>query len=146
MSNPSISMSDDASQYSSARSSDDRIIVMGGVALQGEIEVAGSKNSSLPILAASLLASRGQCVLHNVPDIADVQTMCQMLAALGATVKREDHAVVIDAGHLKSHRAPEPLVRTMRASFYVAAPLLARLHQAEVPLPGGCVLGPRPIN
>ena len=119
---------------------------MGGAPLRGEVKVSGSKNSSLPILAASLLASSGESVLHNVPDISDVNTMCEMLEALGASVHREGGTVIIDAQHLDNHRAPEELVRTMRASFYVAAPLLARLRKAEVPLPGGCVIGARPIN
>jgi UDP-N-acetylglucosamine 1-carboxyvinyltransferase len=126
--------------------SDERIVIMGGVPLQGEVEASGSKNSSLAILAASLLASRGQCVLHNVPHIADVDTMCEMLAELGAKVLRDNHTVTIDAQQLDKHTAPDRLVRKMRASFYVAAPLLARLHKAEVPLPGGCVLGARPVN
>ena len=129
-----------------SRVGDERIVVLGGVPLRGEVEVSGSKNSSLPILAASLLASKGQCILHNVPHIADVGTMCEMLQALGASVQREGHTVIIDAENLQSHSAPTELVRKMRASFYVAAPLLARLHRAEVPLPGGCVLGPRPVN
>ncbi|MDF2440539.1 MAG: UDP-N-acetylglucosamine 1-carboxyvinyltransferase [Abditibacteriota bacterium] len=125
---------------------EERIVVLGGVPLSGEVPISGSKNSSLPILAASLLASRGQCVLHNVPDISDVGTMCDMLVALGADVRREGQTVIIDAENLSVHRAPDELVRTMRASFYVAAPLLARLRRAEVPLPGGCVLGDRPVN
>lgn len=128
------------------RLSDERIVVLGGKPLHGEVAVSGSKNSSLPILAAALLASKGECVLHNVPHIADVETMCEMLKALGVTVTRQDHTVVIDASHIMSHRAPGELVRKMRASFYVAAPLLARLRLAEVPLPGGCVLGARPVN
>ena len=122
------------------------IAVSGGYALHGEVEVSGSKNSSLPILTAALLASKGECVLHNVPDISDANLMCQMLESLGARVRREGDAVVIDASDLNTHVAPDGLVRAMRASFYVAAPLLARLRKAEVPLPGGCVLGPRPVN
>ena len=122
------------------------IAVRGGVPLHGEMQVSGSKNSSLPILTAALLASRGECVLHNVPDISDANLMCQMLESLGARVRREGDAVVIDASDLNTHVAPDGLVRAMRASFYVAAPLLARLRKAEVPLPGGCVLGPRPVN
>lgn len=124
----------------------DRLIIMGGQPLRGEVEISGSKNSSLPILAAALLASKGHCVLHNVPHISDVEAMCDMLRALGAEVWREDHKVIIDAQNLNNHCAPDALVRKMRASFYVAAPLLARLHKAEVPLPGGCVLGARPVN
>ena len=122
------------------------IAVTGGQPLCGEIHVSGSKNSSLPILTAALLASRGECVLHNVPDISDANLMCEMLESLGARVRREGDAVVIDASTLSTHVAPDGLVRAMRASFYVAAPLLARLRKAEVPLPGGCVLGPRPVN
>lgn len=124
----------------------DQIVILGGVPLRGEVQVSGSKNSSLPILAASLLATRGQSVLHNVPSISDVDIMCKMISSLGAKVTREDHTVTIDASHLNTSVAPEKYVRQMRASFYVAAPLLARLHCAEVPLPGGCVLGTRPID
>jgi UDP-N-acetylglucosamine 1-carboxyvinyltransferase len=126
--------------------SEERIVLMGGVPLHGEVAVSGSKNSSLPILAAALLASKGQSVLHNVPDISDVETMLAMLQSLGARVQREGTTVVIDSQDLSSHAAPDNLVRQMRASFYVAAPLLARLRRAEVPLPGGCVLGDRPVN
>ena len=130
----------------STSAGEERIVILGGVPLRGEVQVSGSKNSSLAILAATLLASRGKTVLHNVPHIADVNTMCEMLAALGAQVKRDGHTVSVNAEHLSTHIAPDRLVRTMRASFYVAAPLLARLHKAEVPLPGGCVLGARPVN
>jgi len=125
---------------------DERLVVMGGKPLRGEVSISGSKNSSLPILAAALLASKGRCVLRNVPHISDAEAMCDMLRALGAEVERHDHTVIIDAQNLNNPVAPDELVRKMRASFYVAAPLLARLHQAEVPLPGGCVLGARPVN
>jgi len=131
---------------SAASETEEQIVVMGGVHLQGEVQVAGSKNSSLPILAASLLAARGQSVLHNVPEISDVEIMCKMIASLGAQVSREGHTVIIDASNLQTAVAPEQYVRQMRASFYVAAPLLARLRSAEVPMPGGCVLGARPID
>ena len=122
------------------------IAVRGGNELHGTVAISGSKNSSLPILTAALLAAQGECVLHNVPDISDANLMCEMLQSLGARVRREGDAVVIDASDLNTHIAPDGLVRAMRASFYVAAPLLARLRRAEVPLPGGCVLGPRPVN
>ena len=122
------------------------IAVRGGNELRGTVEISGSKNSSLPILTAALLAAKGECVLHNVPDISDANLMCEMLQSLGARVRREGDAVIIDASDLNTHVAPDGLVRAMRASFYVAAPLLARLRKAEVPLPGGCVLGPRPVN
>jgi UDP-N-acetylglucosamine 1-carboxyvinyltransferase len=125
---------------------EERIVIMGGVPLCGEVQLSGSKNASLAMLAATLLVTKGQSVLHNVPHIADVDIMCEMLAALGADVQRHDHTVSVNAENLSTHVAPDRLVRKMRASFYVAAPLLARLQKAEVPLPGGCVLGARPIN
>jgi UDP-N-acetylglucosamine 1-carboxyvinyltransferase len=124
----------------------ERIVIMGGAPLKGEVRVSGSKNSSLPIIAASLLAAKGECVLRNVPHISDVETMMSVLRGVGADVRREGDAVIINAEHLSTHVAPEEPVRRMRASFYVAAPLLARLRKAEVSLPGGCVLGPRPVN
>src|SRR5690606_7838499 len=90
--------------------SNERITILGGQPLKGDVIASGSKNSSLPILAASLLASRGQCVLHNVPNITDVEMMCTMLTSLGATVKRENGTVIIDATHLSTHIAPEEQV------------------------------------
>ncbi|HEX8237940.1 MAG TPA: UDP-N-acetylglucosamine 1-carboxyvinyltransferase [Abditibacteriaceae bacterium] len=131
---------------SGSPTNEERIVIMGGVPLRGEVQLSGSKNASLAILAATLLVTKGQSVLHNVPHIADVDIMCEMLAALGADVQRHDHTVCVNAENLTTHVAPDRLVRKMRASFYVAAPLLARLQKAEVPLPGGCVLGARPIN
>lgn len=124
----------------------ERLVVLGGKPLHGEVQLSGSKNSSLPILAASLLASKGRCILHNVPHISDADAMLEMLQALGARVEHQGDTVIIDAQDLNNPVAPDELVRKMRASFYVAAPLLARLRQAEVPLPGGCVLGARPVN
>jgi UDP-N-acetylglucosamine 1-carboxyvinyltransferase len=112
------------------RPDEERIVILGGVALQGDVQVSGSKNSSLAILAASLLASRGECVLHNVPDISDVATMCDMLRSLGARVERHKHTVTVNAETLNTLYAPEHLVRKMRASVLGAAPLLARLRQA----------------
>jgi UDP-N-acetylglucosamine 1-carboxyvinyltransferase len=131
---------------SGSPTNEERIVIMGGVPLRGEVQLSGSKNASLAILASTLLVTKGQSVLHNVPHIADVDIMCEMLAALGAEVERHDHTVSVNAENLTTHVAPDRLVRKMRASFYVAAPLLARLQKAEVPLPGGCVLGARPIN
>ena len=146
MQNFSPTMSPEAPASESKTKTREVIAVRGGQELHGTIEVSGSKNSSLPILTAALLAAKGECVLHNVPDISDANLMCEMLQSLGARVRREGNAVVIDASDLNTHIAPDGLVRAMRASFYVAAPLLARLRKAEVPLPGGCVLGPRPVN
>jgi UDP-N-acetylglucosamine 1-carboxyvinyltransferase len=141
---PNSSFSSSAPATKSAQT--EQIRIMGGVPLQGTVDLSGSKNSSLAIVAATLLVSKGTCTLRNVPHISDVDTMCDMLAALGATVQRHDHTVTVNAENLSTHIAPNELVRKMRASFYVAAPLLARLRKAEVPLPGGCVLGARPVN
>lgn len=123
-----------------------RFKITGGIPLQGTAEVSGSKNGSLPLLAAALLVD-GEVVLHNIPDIRDIRTMIQMLRALGAKIEfREDGGVSIDSSKITSVSAPYDLVRRMRGSFYVAGPLLARFGEARVPLPGGCVIGSRPVD
>lgn len=123
-----------------------RIRIEGGVPLHGTVRVSGSKNGSLPLLAAALLVD-GEVVFHNIPHISDVQTMIQMLRALGARAEhRADGALVIDSSTVNSVSAPYDLVRRMRGSFYVAGPLLSRFGEAHVPLPGGCVIGSRPVD
>lgn len=134
----------------------DKFVIEGGRKLSGTIGIQGSKNAVLPILAASLLAEKGETHIKGVPDLADVKTMLKVLEKLGAKVKSyaDDKSfgspsrrrVVINAEHLKSYEAPYDLVRKMRASFLVMGPLLARFRKAKVSLPGGCVLGPRPVN
>lgn len=126
----------------------DRFIVNGGKKLTGSIRVSGSKNASLPIIAAALLADRGKTHLTNIPDLADIYTMMGVLKGLGARIDYDPGAgtMVIDAGAVKNHIAPYELVRKMRASFLVMGPLLGRLGKARVSLPGGCVLGPRPVD
>lgn len=123
-----------------------KIYIAGGSPLHGDINVSGSKNGALPVLAASLLVP-GETIVENVPNIEDVATMIEMLRALGVRVDTIAPGVLrIDATNVASATAPHDLVRRMRASFYVSGPLLARLGETEVPLPGGCVLGPRPVN
>ncbi len=123
-----------------------RITIHGGEPLRGTVRVSGSKNGSLPLLAASLLVD-GEVVLHNIPHIRDIHTMIRMLRALGARAEfREDGGLVIDGSSINSVSAPYDLVRRMRGSFYVAGPLLARFGEAHVPLPGGCVIGSRPVD
>lgn len=126
----------------------DKFVIQGGKKLSGTVEIEGAKNAVLPVLAAALLAEKGETIVHNVPDLADIDTMLKVLEHLGAKVKRErkERAVIIDAQNLTSFEAPYDLVRKMRASFLVLGPLLARLKKAKVSLPGGCVLGPRPVN
>src|SRR6187455_2197523 len=122
----------------------DKILVHGGRRLSGSIKISGSKNSSLPILAATLL-TREPCVIHGVPDLSDTNYMLQILAHLGAQVERASGTVTVTAGKIHSV-APYDVVRKMRASVCVLGPSLVRCKEATVSLPGGCVIGDRPID
>jgi len=123
-----------------------RFKIAGGAPLHGTVPISGSKNGSLPLLAATLLVD-GEVVLRDIPDISDIRTMIRMLQALGVKIEhREDGALSIDCSNITSVSAPYDLVRRMRGSFYVAGPLLARFGEAQVPLPGGCVIGSRPVD
>lgn len=123
----------------------DKIIVKGGAKLKGEVEVSGAKNSALPLMAAALLSAE-ESVFENVPNLSDILTMCKLLRSLGARVIFEDGVLSIKPGKNLKPFAPYKLVSTMRASVCVLGPLLARLGESEVSLPGGCVIGPRPID
>lgn len=123
----------------------DKFIVTGGNRLEGKTRVSGAKNAALPIMAASLVVP-GRSIIRNVPNVMDVRTMRRLLGTLGAKVDFGAGVLTIDATHLVSHEAPYDLVKTMRASYYVLGPLLARLGQARVSLPGGCAIGARPID
>ncbi|HET6896438.1 MAG TPA: UDP-N-acetylglucosamine 1-carboxyvinyltransferase [Candidatus Baltobacteraceae bacterium] len=117
--------------------------VRGGAPLEGSVRTHGAKNAALPIMAASLLA-KGKVTLHRVPRITDVSVMWSLLEALGARLRYEgDGTVTIDTSNVASYSAPYALVRKLAASFDVVGPLLGRFGRAEVPLPGGCVLGTR---
>lgn len=122
-----------------------KIVVLGGNELRGKVEIAGSKNATLPIMAATILAP-GKSVLANVPSLRDVTTMKQTLETLGVKVSLEDKTLSIDSDGCDSYEAPYELVKTMRASIYVLGPLLARFKRARVSLPGGCAWGPRPVD
>ena len=122
----------------------DKILIHGGRPLSGSIKVSGSKNSSLPILAATLLTGE-QCTVHGVPDLSDTHYMLQILAHLGAQVERASGTVSVTAEKVQS-AAPYDVVRKMRASVCVLGPLLGRCKEATVSLPGGCVIGDRPID
>ncbi len=124
----------------------DKLIVNGGIPLKGTVRISGSKNACLPILAATVLTPE-PCIIRNVPDLADVRTMCQILKWIGVQVKHDRRAGVIET------QAPSPvgvapydLVRKMRASVCLLGPLLARLRSCKVSMPGGCVIGNRPIE
>jgi UDP-N-acetylglucosamine 1-carboxyvinyltransferase len=122
----------------------DKILVHGGNSLAGSIKISGSKNSALPILAATLL-TREPCTIHRVPDLSDTHYMLQILMHLGAQVERASGTVTVTAEKVKSV-APYDVVRKMRASVCVLGPLLGRCKEATVSLPGGCVIGDRPID
>jgi len=126
----------------------DKFVIHGGKKLKGTVEISGSKNAALPILIAGLLIEKGETVIKNVPNLADIETALNVLKHLGVktTWDKKEHQVGIDASNLNNYEAPYDLVRKMRASFLVMGPLLARLGKAKVSLPGGCVLGPRPVN
>ncbi|MDR3687567.1 MAG: UDP-N-acetylglucosamine 1-carboxyvinyltransferase [Coriobacteriia bacterium] len=121
------------------------IIVRGGRPLSGEVQVEGAKNSVLKLMAAALLAP-GITRISNVPQIADVDIMTEVLEGLGARVTRTDHALEIDATNVDSFEAPYELVVKMRASTSVLGPLIARFGQARVAMPGGCNIGSRKID
>ncbi|MBU0609651.1 MAG: UDP-N-acetylglucosamine 1-carboxyvinyltransferase [Armatimonadetes bacterium] len=124
----------------------DTLHIVGGRPLEGEVRISGSKNGTLPLLAAALLVE-GETLIENVPDITDIRIMIQLLRTLGARCTSPGPGVLkIDASNISSVAPPADLMRAMRASFYVAGPLLARFGEAEVPLPGGCVLGQRPVD
>jgi UDP-N-acetylglucosamine 1-carboxyvinyltransferase len=122
----------------------DKILVHGGHSLSGTVKIGGSKNSALPILAATLL-TKEPCVIHHVPDLSDIHYMLQILSHLGAQVERASGVVTVTAEKIETV-APYDIVRKMRASVCVLGPLLGREKEATVSLPGGCVIGDRPID
>ena len=125
--------------------SHDRFRIVGGTSLRGEVSVTGAKNSVLKLMAASLLAA-GTTTIRNVPDIADVDIMADLLTRLGCTVVRSADTVTITVPQEPAHRADYDLVRKMRASINVLGPLVARVGQADVALPGGDAIGSRGLD
>lgn len=120
------------------------LVVRGGIPLHGEVQIGGAKNAVLPILAACLL-TREKCVIHNVPGLSDVVFMTDILRSLGAEVKADGGTLTVTAQ--KVHGVGDyNLIRKMRGSICILGPLLGRLHKAKVSVPGGCVIGTRPIN
>ncbi len=124
----------------------DKLLIRGGKRLEGELRASGAKNSALKMFAAALLAD-GPVAISNVPHLRDITTMIELLGSLGVEVViNEKMNVEIHANTIKRFRAPYELVKTMRASFNVLGPMLAHYGQAEVSLPGGCAIGPRPVD
>ncbi|MBU1745473.1 MAG: UDP-N-acetylglucosamine 1-carboxyvinyltransferase [Proteobacteria bacterium] len=122
----------------------DKIVIVGGRKLQGEVRISGAKNAALPVLVSSLLVD-GWNTFHNIPDLLDIKTIRKLLNGLGVKIEGEE-TVRINAGAVTSCEASYDLVRTMRASILVLGPLVARMGEARVSLPGGCAIGARPVN
>src|ERR1700737_1905218 len=122
----------------------DSLLIKGGIPLHGEVIISGAKNAVLPIMAATLLTSE-PCIIRNVPNLSDVKFMGQILTWLGAKVEIEDNTVRVHAKKIRGN-GDYDLVRKMRGSICIMGPLLGRLNKAKVSLPGGCVIGARPIN
>lgn len=122
-----------------------RIVIAGGIPLKGEVTIQGSKNAALPLMAASVL-HQGKTILHNCPDILDVEYMSEILRELGCTVLRRADSLTIDASDLCRHRISENYATRLRASVILLGSLLGRKGQVEIPYPGGCSIGMRPID
>jgi UDP-N-acetylglucosamine 1-carboxyvinyltransferase len=123
----------------------DKIIIEGGVPLNGEVTISGSKNAALPILSACLLTG-GWHTLDNIPKLRDIWTIKEILSDLGVVFEENGQGLKVNSDNLTSHSAPYTLVKTMRASILVLGPLLSRLGKAKISLPGGCAIGARPID
>ena len=124
----------------------EKMLIKGGNKLVGCIDVQGAKNATLPIMAASILLKNQTLRLNNVPNLQDIQTMSALLRSLGADVQYKEHTMIIFVPETLKSEAPVELVRKMRASSLVLGPLVARNGMAVLPLPGGCVLGSRPLD
>lgn len=123
----------------------DKIVIIGGKKLNGDVQISGAKNAVLPVMAATLLAP-GKYRISRVPNLRDTRTMIRLLEIIGAEVSFNGGMLTIDTTGCNNPEAPYELVKTMRASFYVLGPLLSRFGYAKVSLPGGCAWGPRPVN
>lgn len=123
----------------------DKLKILGGLPLVGEVQAAGAKNAALPILCASLLTA-DPMELSNVPQLQDIATTIRLLKLLGVKTERDEERLTLQADSLVSTEAPYELVKTMRASILVLGPLLARFGEARVSLPGGCAIGQRPVD
>ena len=119
--------------------------VAGGHSLSGHVAISGAKNSALVVMAATLLCSQA-CRIDNIPHLADIERMGEVLVALGVHLRRDGQALEVDPTAISTTQAPYELVSRLRASFFVIGPLLARMGVARVPLPGGCAIGARPVE
>lgn len=122
-----------------------KLIIKGGKKLSGTVRISGNKNAATPILAACLLASE-KCVIKNVPDIADVRVMIEILKGLGLVISYENHTVITAPGKINLKNLDEHLVKKLRSSILLLGPLLVKLKNFSLPEPGGCIIGKRPID
>lgn len=123
-----------------------KLIINGGTRLKGKVQISGSKNAVLPIAVAAAILGDSVSVLHNVPNLTDVKTLSAVLEGLGASITRKNGSLYIEPINRMEYEAPYELVRQMRASIYVLGPLVAKLGKAKVSFPGGCAIGPRPVD
>ncbi len=123
----------------------DKIIIEGQNSLSGSVPISGAKNAVLPIMAAALMG-KGRATITRVPDLRDTRTMIRLMEIIGAVCEYENGTLTVDGSIVDNPEAPYELVKTMRASFYVLGPLLARFGEVRVSLPGGCAWGPRPVD
>ncbi|MCK4259022.1 MAG: UDP-N-acetylglucosamine 1-carboxyvinyltransferase [Halanaerobiales bacterium] len=119
--------------------------ITGGHRLEGTVRISGSKNSVLPILAATVL-SNGKNIIHDVPRLKDVEVMIEVLRHLGAIIKFEENTLEVDTSNINVYEIPDNLMRKMRATVFLMGPLLGRFGKVTISQPGGCSIGPRPIN
>ncbi|MCP4577362.1 MAG: UDP-N-acetylglucosamine 1-carboxyvinyltransferase [Deltaproteobacteria bacterium] len=123
----------------------DKIVIEGGYPLKGTVNISGAKNAALPAVAACLLTG-GPHHLRGIPRLRDIRTIKSIMEKLGTVFRETKGALEVDSGNLTAHEAPYELVKTMRASILLLGPLLARLGEAKISLPGGCAIGARPVN
>ena len=124
----------------------DTFVIEGGNPLNGTVKINGAKNAALPMMAACILTNE-DVILHNVPMLRDILTMEEILTFLGVSVTRENgNTLRLNAGNINKNEAPYDLVRKMRASICLLGPLLARTKSARISMPGGCIIGPRPVD
>jgi UDP-N-acetylglucosamine 1-carboxyvinyltransferase len=126
----------------------DKFVIQGPAKIKGRIKTDGSKNAALPIIAGALLITKGQTIIRNIPPLRDIDTIVKMLQFVGAKVEydRKAQLMAISAEDIRENTAPYELMRQMRASFLVLGPLLVRMGEARISLPGGCSLGARPVD
>ena len=122
-----------------------KFIIEGGKRLEGEVQISGSKNAALPIIAATIL-NKGKTVLYNVPDIQDVHTMFEIIQKIGGKINKKHNKIIINTSEIHTYEIPDNLMRQMRSSVILAGALLGKYHQARFSYPGGCEIGSRPID